>query len=568
MKLFTHKIKRPLHIAYIIGLFGMILLLICISTTRSYDSKALESPNFWDISSDWRISPDSTQSLNLRQLGSYCDSDSKTLNLYYKIPELSKDSALIYRSKDVYTSLYLGDQKIYETHVPTSRFYNKSPGNIWNKVILDKSYSGQILRLQLDIVYDTNAVTADSFFLGDGTNIVINYVYRNMFALTISLIMILLGMAIIIMDVISQTRSSYTGHSLLYLGLYSFLIGIWSLLETNVPQFFTRDPRILQLLDNMIMIVDTLPLFLYLDYIYNSFNQKITRYLCILDCAYIYVCCIAQFTGISDIHHLLPGSHIALVIGSVMFLVWIIHAYLISRNDKEALTPVMLQMLGIAALFVTAIIGLLKFANGDFSDRAGSMRVGMLLFIIFFGASSQIQSNRLIAKGMKYNVVKTLAYKDGLTSLGNRTAYLEKLESYTHSNLKQLGIVYLDINNLKTVNDHQGHEAGDTLIQEGASIIQKSFGSYGNSYRIGGDEFCVFLDGENLLETYKNAQSTFYKLLKETNNTCQFPFEIHIAHGFSICTEMTKDSLKEAIDLADQVMYEDKTKIKQHNKQG
>ena len=428
---------------------------------------------------------------------------------------------------------------------------------------MDDSYSGALLTLKIDIVYDTKAVTVDHFYFGDGVNIIINFVHSKLSAIIISIIMIILGVYLIVLDILPRYRSVRMSHGLLYLGIYSSLIGLWSLLETNTLQFFVSDQRILQLFNNIIMITDTLPLFLYLDCEYHVFRHTFTKVLCMTDLAYIIVCLVAQFSGIYDLHDLLIGSQIALVTGTVMVFAWIIRAYFLSRKKKQDATPAMLQLIGVGLLFFTAMIEFTKYTSADTMDRAASLRLGMLLFIIFFGASSQIQTSRLVEQGLKYEIVSSLAYSDGLTSLGNRTAYLEQLDAYSKSNLSELGIVFLDINDLKEVNDYKGHETGDKLIKEASVIIRDSFGKYGKSYRIGGDEFCVLLDNENPQSDYGTALEIFNQLIDHANQSNSFDFKIHIAQGFSICKQPTSEKIQTAIRVADHAMYENKAKLKE-----
>ena len=54
--------------------------------------------------------------------------------------------------------------------------------------------------------------------------------------------------------------------------------------------------------------------------------------------------------------------------------------------------------------------------------------------------------------------------------------------------------VSLDVNGLKTINDTQGHAAGDELIKAAASCMKKCIGSYGRVYRTGGDEFIALIN--------------------------------------------------------------------------
>ena len=74
---------------------------------------------------------------------------------------------MVYRSKDVYTRVLAEDKQIYETTVYESRFYNRSPGNLWNMVTIAAEYSSKCLEIQIMMVYDTSAITVDSLYLGD-----------------------------------------------------------------------------------------------------------------------------------------------------------------------------------------------------------------------------------------------------------------------------------------------------------------------------------------------------------------------------------------------------------------
>lgn len=117
------------------------------------------------------------------------------------------------------------------------------------------------------------------------------------------------------------------------------------------------------------------------------------------------------------------------------------------------------------------------------------------------------KKKKLVAQGAKYDIVKNLAYNDVLTGLGNRTSYLEKIKEMT-DNSSKAGIVFLDLNNLKKINDSYGHKVGDEYIISASKIIKNSFGRYGNSYRIGSDEFCVFIEGLDISSKFRRPTSS------------------------------------------------------------
>ncbi len=84
-----------------------------------------------------------------------------------------------------------------------------------------------------------------------------------------------------------------------------------------------------------------------------------------------------------------------------------------------------------------------------------------------------------------------LSYVDKLTGLGNRNHYIQTLEKLEKTPPVNLGVVFIDLNGLKMVNDQLGHNAGDEFIKNLAGVFRKHFREE-DIYRIGGDEF-VFL---------------------------------------------------------------------------
>ena len=70
---------------------------------------------------------------------------------------------------------------------------------------------------------------------------------------------------------------------------------------------------------------------------------------------------------------------------------------------------------------------LLRYLTADVIDRAFIIRIGLLLFIVFFGSGNIYQMIVLVQRGREAEFISKLAYSDGLTGLGNRTAYIERL---------------------------------------------------------------------------------------------------------------------------------------------
>lgn len=107
--------------------------------------------------------------------------------------------------------------------------------------------------------------------------------------------------------------------------------------------------------------------------------------------------------------------------------------------------------------------------------------------------------------------IERLAFTDPLTGLANRRAVDERLdEAMTRHEADGhvVSVILADINRLKQVNDTFGHEAGDRLISSVADAVSRACGNSHRSLaaRIGGDEFCIVIDGEPLATVMQVAE--------------------------------------------------------------
>jgi diguanylate cyclase (GGDEF)-like protein len=169
----------------------------------------------------------------------------------------------------------------------------------------------------------------------------------------------------------------------------------------------------------------------------------------------------------------------------------------------------------------------------------------------------------LVQKGRQAEFISKLAYSDGLTGVGNRSAYIERLrECAEKSPGKPLGIVMFDINNLKNINDTLGHKTGDDMIQTCASYLQESFKKVARIYRIGGDEFVALLEGSNQQENHREALRLFNDKLTQWNSQPDMPFPLVVASGSAFSATSDKAAVEHAEKEADLIMYENKYELK------
>lgn len=166
------------------------------------------------------------------------------------------------------------------------------------------------------------------------------------------------------------------------------------------------------------------------------------------------------------------------------------------------------------------------------------------------------------------NYINGLAYRDSLTGVKNKTAYLDaesRFEELMRLGRPEFAVVVLDINGLKTINDTYGHDFGDMLIISASRIICKTF-QHSPVYRIGGDEFAVILEKND----YDHYPELLKQLQEETdryNRSARADTQVSIARGIAVYNSETDLVFANVFKRADDAMYQNKAAMKGRKRQ-
>lgn len=156
-----------------------------------------------------------------------------------------------------------------------------------------------------------------------------------------------------------------------------------------------------------------------------------------------------------------------------------------------------------------------------------------------------------------------LASTDCLTNLLNRRAFMERLPAEMNRsarNNKPLGLIIVDVDHFKNINDSYGHQVGDLLLQEVAKTLSRACRLYDFIGRYGGEEFVVCLPGANLEETFKTAERMRAALENQKIRIPENGHVIRITASFGISAvendpHMDMDTM---INYADYALYQAK----------
>jgi diguanylate cyclase (GGDEF)-like protein len=119
------------------------------------------------------------------------------------------------------------------------------------------------------------------------------------------------------------------------------------------------------------------------------------------------------------------------------------------------------------------------------------------------------QATTAVYAAEQFEQMRFLADHDPLTNLLNRRSFVQQLDaevSRSRRYERPLALVIFDLDELKTVNDTQGHAAGDEALKLVADALRRTIRTGDNAYRIGGDEFAVILAEANERDAAAAAQ--------------------------------------------------------------
>lgn len=141
---------------------------------------------------------------------------------------------------------------------------------------------------------------------------------------------------------------------------------------------------------------------------------------------------------------------------------------------------------------------------------------------------------------------RSLAMTDRLTGVPNRHALENQMLRFSEHGC----LMFIDMDNLKQVNDHFGHEAGDNLLKSFCQILSKKLDTHGQLYRLGGDEFAIICHEDDVEWCQHQLEYTHRQMEKEG----------FVGSGASVGVVFSHEAseTEELMRIADKRMYADK----------
>jgi two-component system, cell cycle response regulator len=165
-----------------------------------------------------------------------------------------------------------------------------------------------------------------------------------------------------------------------------------------------------------------------------------------------------------------------------------------------------------------------------------------------------IERNRLMQE------LKEITITDDLTGLYNRRGFLvlakKQLEMAARFD-NVLWLIYLDIDDMKWINDNLGHKEGDRSLVDMSNILKQTFRESDILARIGGDEFATIAVNEGDMNSTQMLERV-RENIKSFNAKMGRPYKLSVSMGSVSCDAVADCDINELLSMADQFMYKEK----------
>ena len=187
-----------------------------------------------------------------------------------------------------------------------------------------------------------------------------------------------------------------------------------------------------------------------------------------------------------------------------------------------------LALLGLACLLAPTAFVVQQMRGGS-ADLGVIVAGWVILFLLVLVRLSLTVDSLRSTLRERHDLQVELEFRalhDGLTGLANRHLFGERLHDALHDGRDRVGILFIDLDDFKTVNDTLGHEAGDDLLVSVAARIRSSIRPTDLAARLGGDEFAILLVG---VADEATAQAAAERVLDALRRPIQVHGTDHVA---------------------------------------
>lgn len=483
--------------------------------------------------------------------------------------KLPNNPVLVFRTVHSDIAVYIDGEEIYsygQEAYDMGRYVSSGT----HYIDMQSNYAGKIISVVLRVSENHAFSTLRTPYISNS-----NYMHRDflmkhkveLFCIVFLTVLGLLGLLIAFIELLQNKDLRTLGG----IAAFSFFIGLWSLCTTELIGYFTYNMQARNIIEYASLYITPFIAFSYFGYDLNKESktrQLVYKIIYYTTMIFFLASCLLHAVNLVHFPSLLFLCHILIVV--VITYVIVFNVY--DAIHGKTISKVLLAGFMVLVLFVSMDLinfNIRKYSKISQNDYYSSMiYIGVLCFVIALLYDYLGRTLKDAFKKVELETLAKIAYTDVLTGLANRRRCDDVLDFIMNEGLPY-SIICFDLNNLKKVNDTQGHQQGDVYICEFARVLRDTFEVDAVKQiagdviiaRQGGDEFVALLYGQDLtLEYIDELIGTMNSSIDDVNSKHE-GWNMSTAYGIAISSERNFESAKQAIKLADERLYDKKREM-------
>lgn len=449
-----------------------------------------------------------------------------------------------------------GDEILYEYHDEKFPRNEQMKSKLNCEGILPSTYEGKTLQIRF-FNTENDVYQIPQIYVGNQKAMVLRDIFQSLIFIAIAIMMFVLSVFAIGSGIYLKKKRV---QDIRFIDAAFFLIicSIWCITDSGLVQQYSTHYEINSSISFFAFMLMGIPM---IHFIKNTEHMEKYWILDIMTaCFYLNAIIqgILKYYEIFEFIEMLFVTHILLFSGCICITVLLRKEY---QKQKAEELQTIFYAFGILA--ASGVFALSLYWSLKISYYGCIFEIGIIIYVIGLLRRILLSAATNIRAKTEIDVLRRLAKEDRMTGLGNRRAFEEYMTNlqYEAAALKNVLLIFIDINYLKKTNDHYGHSAGDELIIAMSRCLKNAFREIGTCFRIGGDEFCVIIKNPSIgiEEYYEKLESD---ILHYNHNS---RIHLSVAKGGSYLREIdgTVKTISNWKYQADCKMYEDKHRKRQ-----
>lgn len=468
-----------------------------------------------------------------------------TFSISRILPEEFKESqaVCIFTAYDSVRATLDGEEIYSYGYQYSKHLFINNKGFLNNVIHIPSGSDGKKLVIEMTSVNAKYAGVVKKVSYANINSVYVSLILQKFPGIVICTFIIMAGLLSLIIYFSLRIKTGHSDDNFKIIGICALCSGFWSINQNDFFSLIIGNAHISYFVDYSALFLMPAAFSLYIYRLCSEKCKKIMGAMITFHTLFVLVAFILQLTRVKELFELLLCFIVMLILEIILAAGAIIYEILVEKNTrvKLSLIPLMIVLVG-------AVFDVVLYYLRIYSERFVTFPISILISTVTVMVFSWKRYLKIIADQEKNDLIIKMADFDLMTQAKNRNAFEKEIVEISKNpeRLKSIYITEFDLNYLKYINDHYGHDVGDEAIRNCYKFIKNIVGSKGEVFRTGGDEFICITN-----EPIENIQPYLEKMVKEQN----LPYPLELSYGTAYFNPELDEDIHDVIKRSDKLMY-------------